>query len=70
MKTKIIFENRNENAEQKNVCKEFENEIKSEQEPLYDCQIKYMAKLSSLFGEKINFKDSVINTSFYNINHD
>ena len=47
-----------------------ENEIKSEQEPLYDCQIKYMAKLSSLFGEKINFKDSVINTSFYNINHD
>ena len=28
MKTKIIFENRNENAEQKNVCKEFENEIK------------------------------------------
>ena len=28
MKTKIIFENRNENAEQKNVSKEFENEIK------------------------------------------
>ena len=27
MKTKIIFENRNENAEQKNVSKEFENEI-------------------------------------------
>lgn len=52
------------------IRKEFENEIKSEQEPLYDCQIKYMAKLSSLFGEKINFKDSVINTSFYNINHD
>ena len=52
------------------IRKEFENEIKSEQEPLYDCQIKYMAKMSSLFGEKINFKDSVINTSFYNINHD
>lgn len=28
MKTKIIFENRNENAEQKNVSKELENEIK------------------------------------------
>lgn len=28
MKTKIIFENRNENAEQKNDSKEFENEIK------------------------------------------
>lgn len=28
MKTKIIFENRNENAEQKNVSKEFENAIK------------------------------------------
>ena len=28
MKTKIIFENLNENAEQKNVSKEFENEIK------------------------------------------
>lgn len=28
MKTKIIFESRNENAEQKNVSKEFENEIK------------------------------------------
>lgn len=28
MKRKIIFENRNENAEQKNVSKEFENEIK------------------------------------------
>lgn len=28
MKTKIIFENRNKNAEQKNVSKEFENEIK------------------------------------------
>ncbi len=27
MKRKIIFENRNENAEQKNVSKEFENEI-------------------------------------------
>lgn len=27
MKTKIIFESRNENAEQKNVSKEFENEI-------------------------------------------
>lgn len=28
MKTKIIFENQNENTEQKNVSKEFENEIK------------------------------------------
>lgn len=28
MKTKIIFENRNEGAEQKNVSKEFENGIK------------------------------------------
>lgn len=28
MKTKIIFESQNENAEQKNVSKEFENEIK------------------------------------------
>ena len=28
MKRKIIFENRNENAEQKNVSKELENEIK------------------------------------------
>ncbi|MGN0502254.1 MAG: hypothetical protein ACI4HN_04970 [Ruminococcus sp.] len=28
MKTKIIFESRNENAEQKNISKEFENEIK------------------------------------------
>ncbi len=28
MKTKIIFENRNENAEQRNISKEFENEIK------------------------------------------
>ena len=28
MKTKIIFENRNENAEQKNVSEKFENEIK------------------------------------------
>lgn len=46
------------------IRQEFENGIKSEQEPLYDCQIKYMAKLSSLFGEKINFKDSVVNTSF------
>jgi len=27
VKTKIIFENRNENAEKKNVSKEFENEI-------------------------------------------
>lgn len=27
MKTKIIFESQNENAEQKNVSKEFENEI-------------------------------------------
>ncbi len=28
MKTKIIFESQNENAEQKNVSKELENEIK------------------------------------------
>lgn len=28
MKTKIIFESQNENAEQKNLSKEFENEIK------------------------------------------
>ena len=28
MKTKIIFESQNENAKQKNVSKEFENEIK------------------------------------------
>lgn len=28
MKTKIIFESRNENAEQKSVGKAFENEIK------------------------------------------
>lgn len=28
MKTKIIFENRNENAEQKNINKDFENEVK------------------------------------------
>ena len=27
MKTKIIFENQNENSEQKNASKEFENEI-------------------------------------------
>jgi ribosomal protein S8 len=27
VKRKIIFENRNKNAEQKNVSKEFENEI-------------------------------------------
>lgn len=28
MKTEIIFENRDENAEQKNVSEEFENEVK------------------------------------------
>lgn len=28
MKTKIIFENRNDNVEQKNVSEKFENEIK------------------------------------------
>ncbi len=28
MKTKIIFENQNENAEQKDVSKKFENEVK------------------------------------------
>lgn len=28
MKTKIIFESRNENAEQKNINKDFENEVK------------------------------------------
>ena len=27
MKTKIIFESRNENAEQKNINKDFENEV-------------------------------------------
>ena len=31
-------------------------EIKIRTKPLYDCQIKYMAKLSSSFGEKTNFK--------------
>lgn len=28
MKTKIIFENRNEKAEQKNINKDFENQVK------------------------------------------
>ena len=28
MKTKIIFESQNENAEQKNINKDFENEVK------------------------------------------
>ena len=28
MKTKIIFESRNENAEQKNINKDFENQVK------------------------------------------
>lgn len=28
MKTQIIFGNRNENAEQKNINKDFENEVK------------------------------------------
>ena len=28
MKTQIIIENRNENAEQKNINKDFENEVK------------------------------------------
>lgn len=46
MKTKIIFENRNENAEQKNINKDFENEVKKSiffalKEKGYLTQIQY-----------------------------
>ena len=53
MKTKIIFEKRNENAEQKNVSKEFENEIKKSiflvfQEQGYITQNQYEECLKKL----------------------
>lgn len=38
------------------IRKEFENNIKSKKEALYDSQIKYLSKLNLLFGSDFHFK--------------